>query len=102
MTTATANGRRTTPLPGLGSFVSRREPAFSPEAVLARAGRFREACFVVRDARTGHVGVAFADEGEVAWGGEGPYPVVACLPPVCPEWLGDRSFNEAHGVRFPY
>ena len=24
------------------------------------------------------------------------------LPPVYPEWLGDRSFNHVHGVRFPY
>ena len=24
------------------------------------------------------------------------------LPPVHPEWLGDRSFNHAHGVRFAY
>jgi PfaD family protein len=27
---------------------------------------------------------------------------VATLPPLYPEWLGDRSFNEVHGVRFPY
>ena len=24
------------------------------------------------------------------------------LPPVYPEWLGDRTFQESHGVRFPY
>src|SRR5262249_19118842 len=24
------------------------------------------------------------------------------LPPLYPEWLGDRSFAEAHGIRFPY
>ena len=24
------------------------------------------------------------------------------LPPLYPEWLGDRDFGEAHGVRFPY
>src|SRR5256886_9476720 len=24
------------------------------------------------------------------------------LPPVYPEWLGDRSFTDTHGVRFPY
>jgi trans-AT polyketide synthase, acyltransferase and oxidoreductase domains len=28
--------------------------------------------------------------------------VVATLPPLYPEWLGDRSFTDAHGVRFPY
>ncbi|MCA9697323.1 MAG: PfaD family polyunsaturated fatty acid/polyketide biosynthesis protein [Myxococcales bacterium] len=24
------------------------------------------------------------------------------LPPLYPEWLGDRSFTQTHGVRFPY
>lgn len=28
--------------------------------------------------------------------------LVAVLPPVYPEWLGDRSFGWAHGCRFPY
>jgi len=27
---------------------------------------------------------------------------VASLPPLYPEWLGDRSFGQVHGVRFPY
>ena len=33
--------------------------------------------------------------------GEG-YPVVAILPPMYPEWLGNRTFTERHGCRFPY
>ncbi|PRW63501.1 PfaD family polyunsaturated fatty acid/polyketide biosynthesis protein [Actinopolyspora mortivallis] len=28
--------------------------------------------------------------------------LLGTLPPLYPEWLGDRSFCEAHGVRFPY
>ncbi|MEM7416268.1 MAG: PfaD family polyunsaturated fatty acid/polyketide biosynthesis protein [Gemmatimonadota bacterium] len=28
--------------------------------------------------------------------------LVGVLPPVYPEWLGDRSFGVAHGCRFPY
>jgi PfaD family protein len=28
--------------------------------------------------------------------------LVGVLPPVYPEWLGDRSFLAAHGCRFPY
>lgn len=28
--------------------------------------------------------------------------VLAVLPPVYPEWLGERGFTVAHGVRFPY
>ncbi|MCG8443799.1 MAG: PfaD family polyunsaturated fatty acid/polyketide biosynthesis protein [Caulobacterales bacterium] len=27
---------------------------------------------------------------------------VGLLPPLYPEWLGDRSFTDAHAVRFPY
>lgn len=30
------------------------------------------------------------------------WPVTAILPPMYPEWLGDRSFTEIHGTRFPY
>src|SRR5262249_35734627 len=30
------------------------------------------------------------------------YPLLATLPALYPEWLGDRSFNEVHRVRFPY
>lgn len=48
---------------------------------------------MVRDA-AGSVGVAFGDAGA----GE----VLGILPPLYPEWLGDRSFGEVHGVRFPY
>src|SRR5262245_43797519 len=78
-------------------------PAFTPDAVLAHAGRFREPCFVIRDARQGHIGVAFGDQGRIEWGERGgPYSLLACLAPVYPEWLGDQSFNEVHGVRFPY
>lgn len=28
--------------------------------------------------------------------------LLAVLPPIYPEWLGERSFTAAHGVRFPY
>ena len=28
--------------------------------------------------------------------------LLALLPPIYPEWLGERSFTAAHGVRFPY
>ena len=27
---------------------------------------------------------------------------LGALPPLYPEWLGDRAFTEAHGLRFPY
>lgn len=36
-------------------------------------------------------------------GGEPPSdPSAFALPPIYPEWLGDRRFLATHGVRFPY
>ena len=30
------------------------------------------------------------------------WPLLATLPALYPEWLGDRSFSEVHRTRFPY
>ncbi|MGH8792525.1 MAG: 2-nitropropane dioxygenase, partial [Stackebrandtia sp.] len=69
-------------------------PVFAPESIAALASRFREPAYVVSDEARGGLGLAAgADPGR---------DVVAVLPPLFPEWLGDRSFGEAHGVRFPY
>lgn len=39
----------------------------------------------------------------VSVGGEKPTEAAAfALPPIYPEWLGDRAFLAAHGARFPY
>lgn len=62
---------------------------------------------VVVDPQSGHVGVAFGGsiEGSLCADGGGrpdSFPLIASLPACYPEWLGDRSFTEAHGVRFPY
>jgi PfaD family protein len=52
----------------------------------------------------GPVGLAFG--GDVVptsrRNGRPVLPLLATLPALYPEWLGDRSFNETHGVRFPY
>ena len=34
--------------------------------------------------------------------GTAGHDTVAVVPPIFPEWLGDRSFAATHGVRFPY
>ena len=62
------------------------------------AHRVRETVHIVRDGADGGVGVALG--GQI--GGSGTHPWLATLPPLYPEWLGDRSFCEVHGVRFPY
>jgi PfaD family protein len=78
-------------------------PAFSPEGLAAATARVREPVHVVRDGPEGALGIAFGGEvlPAVRVNGEGT-PWLATLPAIYPEWLGDRSFLEVHGVRFPY
>ncbi len=89
-----------TALPTLGSFRPSAPPAFDRDAIVAAVSRVREAIHVIREPGNGRVGVAFdgvptAGPGtDIAW--------IGTLPPLFPEWLGDRSFAETHGTRFPY
>ncbi len=79
--------------------------AFSPDEITAATARVRETLFVVESPDSGAVGVTvgtgdFAADME-AIAQQGLW-VRGSLPPLYPEWLGDRSFGETHGVRFPY
>jgi trans-AT polyketide synthase/acyltransferase/oxidoreductase domain-containing protein len=74
-------------------------PAFTHAELRSAAAAFRQPVHVVRESATGRVGVARG--GDFQPGGSG-LPLLASLPPLYPEWLGDRSFNETHGSRFPY
>jgi len=71
-----------------------RAPRETGDALVAAAERFREAARVVRDPSGARTVVV----------GDSPVrgDVVAELAPIYPEWLGDRSFTDVHGVRFPY
>ena len=42
------------------------------------------------------------DEVKVSAGSAGTPVGVASLPPIYPEWLGDRAFSATHGCRFNY
>ncbi|WP_329222656.1 PfaD family polyunsaturated fatty acid/polyketide biosynthesis protein [Streptomyces sp. NBC_01485] len=79
-------------------------PAFSGESLVrAVQDRLREPLHIVRDRTARTVGVAPDDRS-----GSGrpalatTLELLGSLPPSYPEWLGDRSFGTAHGVRFPY
>ena len=78
-----------------------RAPAFAPEAIAAVAAQPRLPATVIRDERSGALGVGL-DGASVAAHEDGAWPVVGLLPPLYPEWLGDRTFNETHGTRFAY
>ena len=89
-----------TDLPNLGTWNPGAEPAcFDAGALAAAVTRVREPLHVVREGPAGRLGVGFG--GQTAPNGAG-YLLLGTLPALYPEWLGDRSFCETHGVRFPY
>lgn len=79
-------------------------PAFHSRDVMQIASRPRLPMHVVREGETGRIGVAVGGHVTVAGTahGQSGFPLLATLPPLFPEWLGDRSFLDVHGVRFPY
>lgn len=74
--------------------------AFAPHDIADVVGDIRRPVHVVRETATGMLGLATG--GEFVGGGDAELTLVGTLPPIYPEWLGDREFCEAHGVRFPY
>lgn len=82
------------------------EPAFTGAAIAARVGDFRRDHVVIRHPQAMALGVGTG--GETVWlngeaeGRTDVFPIVAALPPIFPEWLGEPSFAATHGVRFAY
>ncbi len=74
--------------------------AFTPDAVPALVARIRDAAFVLRDPATGHHGLGVGGSLDPR-GATGP-EVIGVLAPTLPEYMGDRGFCAAHGLRYPY
>jgi PfaD family protein len=75
-----------------------RPPVYRPGGeIAALVQQVREPLEVLREEPSGRIGVRRAGQG-----GPGAGAVLARLAPLYPEWLGDRTFLETHGVRFPY
>lgn len=72
-------------------------PVLSGTSLLGLARRVREPVDVVARRSDGMRGLS---PPEIDIGEE--FVVLGTLPALYPEWLGDRSFGDAHGVRFPY
>jgi PfaD family protein len=79
-------------------------PAFTQEELAQAVPFVREPLHVVREGHQGRVGVARAGDYIRAEDVNGvpTFPLLATLPALYPEWLGDRAFLEVHGLRFPY
>lgn len=68
--------------------------------ITAAAHAVRETVHVVR-MRDGGIGVA-RDGSVGTTANASALPLLGMLPPLYPEWLGERSFQETHGTRFAY
>lgn len=77
-------------------------PAFDAAALVSACADVRSTHHVIRDERDGRLGLGRDGEWVDQASGANTWPVLASLPPLYPEWLGDRSFAEVHGLRFPY
>ena len=75
-------------------------PAEGPEIFRAAIGELRAPVAVVQTER----GPAVARGGSVQLGGSasGGVPLNAYLPPLTPEQLGDPTFRNDHGLKYPY
>lgn len=91
-----------------GYWTAGRYPAaFHPRELLECAARIREPLHVLHNPAEKRIGVGLegelnrlpTDNGHSQLTG---YPVAATLPPLYPEWLGNRAFTETHRLRFPY
>lgn len=77
-------------------------PLFYPADIAAASDQFRQPVAVVRDETKGNLGLGFGGRLHQAPTTQRAYSLLALLPPMYPEWLGDRTFAERHRVRFPY
>ena len=86
--------------------------AFSAADILQYTPAIRQPAHIIRHDAEQRIGLALGGEivEPAALNGNGHgngrhggvYTLLASLPPLFPEWLGDRSFQEVHNMRFPY
>ncbi|WP_198048910.1 PfaD family polyunsaturated fatty acid/polyketide biosynthesis protein [Mycobacterium triplex] len=87
--------------PSLGGWRPTTVPAaFAPQDIAHILQYVRHPIHVVREDATGQLGLAMG--GELVGAGASDVSLMGTLPPIYPEWLGDREFCESHGIRFPY
>lgn len=86
----------------IGGWTADRSPRFDPEGITLAVRDVRSPLHVVRDRGSGRIGVARAQTPSEVGFDDGSFVLLATLGASYPEWLGDRTFLEAHRVRFPY
>lgn len=103
MTISTDAQHARAPIPALGHWrQGDRVPAYSANAIEAAVFSIREPLHIVRKNETAPFGVALGGSFGDADASEPAHQLIATLPALYPEWLGDRAFCEMHALRFPY
>jgi trans-AT polyketide synthase, acyltransferase and oxidoreductase domains len=90
-----------TAAPALGWRPLARAAAFDPAGIAAACALPREPAHILRHPVDGRLGLGLGGAPEAQVDGE-TWPLIGSLPPLYPEWLGDRAFCETHGTRFAY
>jgi len=79
------------------------EVSFLPVNAEAVQSSVRCSTKVIYDPETRKIGLASGGQIQALAPEKGThYPLLGILPPLYPEWLGDRGFQETHGVRYAY
>lgn len=77
--------------------------AYTADAIAERLPHIRESVHIVEDCSTHYYGIVLDSEytlNDIINNDQLKH--VATLPPLFPEWLGDKRFLDTHQVRFPY
>ncbi len=73
------------------------QPVYGGNELLSMMADVRRQTHVVQHVTENRIGLSLTAP-DASSGAQ----TIAVLPPLYPEWLGDRSFCEVHGTRFPY
>lgn len=79
-------------------------PLFFGKDLITHISSIRQSVHVIKKGINGPIGTAlsgniYPPQGNIK---DSTYLLMGTLPPLYPEWLGDRSFLQSHKVRFPY
>ena len=90
-------------LTAIGTWTPEQDPPVFCGSDLVRVlAQVRRPVHVVQQRQGGRVGLALEGQRSNTISDEAEHLLLASLAALYPEWLGDRAFGQAHGVRFPY
>jgi trans-AT polyketide synthase/acyltransferase/oxidoreductase domain-containing protein len=81
---------------------STSDAAFGLDGIISSLADIRRPAVIISDEKTNTIGVSH--DGKLSSERLSPlaFSVLGILPALYPEWLGDRSFQETHNLRFAY